>query len=77
MSSRCAAAHHDDPRPCEEPRDAVIIKVGSTDVSACVLHGAAMLASIKGSRVYPGSSDGAAIEAFKRAQTVQPFDFMA
>jgi hypothetical protein len=73
--ARCQAAHQDDPRPCEGPHDAVIIQV-DTKVSACVLHGAVMLASIKGAKVYPGSVESSAIEAFNRAQSMKPFDFL-
>lgn len=75
MVSRCQAAHEDDPRPCEGPQDAVSIQTSGATVSGCVLHGAVMLASIRGAKVYPGSVDKAAIEAFTRAQSMTPFDF--
>ncbi|HEU4542999.1 MAG TPA: hypothetical protein VFR23_17850 [Jiangellaceae bacterium] len=43
----------------------------------CVRHGAAMLASLAGARVHPGSVEGAAIETFERAQKRRPFDFVS
>lgn len=41
----------------------------------CVHHAARLLASLAGSRVYPGpgAPETAAIEAFNRAQTIEPF----
>jgi hypothetical protein len=65
----CAAAHIDDPRPCDGPADAVVVrdKFGG-EASGCVRHAAAMLAAVDGSTVHAGSVPGAAIEAFKRAQ---------
>ena len=72
--ARCEAAHVEDKRPCEGPPTAVRI-VDRTDAEAtgCLLHGAALLASIEGGRVYP--LDGSAIEVYQRAQTMRPFDF--
>ena len=63
---RCAAAHVADPRPYEGLKDGVQI-VDQTDaaVSACVLHGAVLLASLEGGRVYPlNGPDGSAIAVF-------------
>jgi hypothetical protein len=75
---RCSAAHVADPRPCEGPKTAVQI-VDQTDaaVSACVLHGAVLLASLERGRVYPlNGPDGSAITVFTRAQTLPAFDFL-
>ncbi|MGW4476988.1 hypothetical protein ACWENQ_45670 [Nonomuraea sp. NPDC004354] len=73
---RCPAAHEDDRQRCEGPADAVIIQdVAGTKVEGCVLHGAIMLASLKGAKVYPGPVEGYAIEVFTRAQGMKPFDF--
>lgn len=103
--ARCAAAHHQDPSPCEGPVDAVLIRerravaarkrdgiggvsmTGRQDldgVPACVHHGARLLASMHGGHAYPGPSndvgrepgDGAAAEAFRRAKTMKPFEWV-
>jgi hypothetical protein len=50
-----------------------------TGVSAagCVLHGAVLLASLDGGRVYPlNGPAGAAIAAYRLAQTLPAFDFL-
>ncbi len=82
---RCAAAHRDDPTPCEGPQDAVEIRsrfmsrardADTVGVLGCVRHGAHMLASLDGGRVYPGPGDTAghaAIDTYKQAQTTPPF----
>jgi hypothetical protein len=84
IASRCAAAHRDDPTPCEGPQDAVRIydrwKSGG-GVLGCVHHGARMLASVVGGLVYPGPSsdvgrrpgNDAAVDAYVRAQATRPF----
>ena len=66
---RCAAAHIDDPSPCDGPADAVLVrdKVAG-EAKGCVRHAAAMLRAVEGSTVHAGSVPGAAIEAFKRAR---------
>jgi hypothetical protein len=76
MSQRCIAAHQDDPRPCEGPHDAVLIRANVT-VPACVLHGATMLVSVIDAKVYPGCVENAAIEVFQRAQDATPFAFLS
>ncbi|WP_246144819.1 hypothetical protein [Actinacidiphila oryziradicis] len=83
---RCDAAHPDDPTPCEGPHDAVEIRdrfmsrardAITVGTLGCVHHGARMLASLDGGRVYPGPSgapgDAAAIDAYQRAQALPPF----
>ena len=80
---RCDAAHRDDPTPCEGPGDAVEVRdrfmsrardAMSTGVLGCVHHGARMLASVDGGRICPGrTGDGAAIDAYRRAQVLPPF----
>jgi hypothetical protein len=76
--SRCAAAHGDDVRLCEGQRDAVqVIDRTGASVEGCVLHGAVLLASLEGGRVFPWKGpDGAAIEVFRRAQTMPAFGFL-
>ena len=64
---RCAAAHRQDPTPCEGPGDAVLIRDAAMGrrrsdddergVLGCVHHGARMLASLEGGLVYPGPSN--------------------
>ena len=75
---RCPAAHPEDPSPCEGPHDAVrIVDQHSTEVLACIHHGARLYASLERARVYPTpGNDGAAIEVYRRAQTIQPFEWM-
>ncbi|MDI5966447.1 hypothetical protein [Streptantibioticus silvisoli] len=53
-------------------------------VPGCVHHGARLLASMHGGHAYPGPSndtgrepgDGAATEAYRRAKTLKPFDWV-
>jgi hypothetical protein len=80
--NRCPAAHRDDATPCEGPHNAVrILDQRGTERLGCVHHAARLLASIEGGRVYPGPSstvgrtegNGAAIDAYKRAQHLPPF----
>lgn len=74
----CGASHTADARPCEGRRDAVqVIDRTGTSVDGCVLHSAALLAALEGGRVVPlNGPDGAAIDAFRRAQAMSPFDFL-
>ncbi|MQS99032.1 hypothetical protein FF041_02100 [Streptomyces jumonjinensis] len=79
--ARCAAAHADDPTRCEGAGDAVLVRDRYTAVGGvlgCVHHGARMLASIEGGRVYPGHAPGsAAIAVWTRAQSIRPFAWVA
>jgi hypothetical protein len=79
LRQRCAAAHGEDPRPCEGATDAVqIVDQAGVAVAACLLHGAVLLASLDGARVYPlNGPEGSAITVFTRAQTLPPFDFLS
>lgn len=74
--TRCAAAHVEDQRACDGAIDAVRVvdRVGE-QTTGCVRHGAALLASIENGRVYPGSVEGAAVEAYRAAQAPRPFEF--
>jgi hypothetical protein len=74
---RCAAAHAEDVSACEGPLDAVrVVDELGGEVLGCVRHGAVLLASLECGRVYPGPGhDGYAIEVFKRAQQLKPFNF--
>jgi hypothetical protein len=75
---RCPAAHVADPRPCDGPTDSVqIIDQTGDATSACLLHGAVMLASLERGRAYPlNGPDGSAITVFTRAQRLPAFDFL-
>ena len=60
--TRCAAVHGDDGSRCDGPVDAVrVVDAAGSEVPGCVRHGAVLLASLDGGRVYRGSVDGAAI----------------
>ena len=75
-AERCGAAHPEDTSGCEGRTDAVrIIDQAGNEVSGCVRHGAVLLSSLERGRVLPGSVEGAAIEAYQRAQTLPPFAF--
>ena len=75
---RCTAAHVLDPRPCEGAPDTVqIVDQTGGGVAACLLHGAVLLASLDGGRVYPlGVPEGCAISVYVRARSLPPFDFL-
>jgi hypothetical protein len=73
---RCEAAHPEDGSACEGEPDAVrVIDQAGDEVYGCVHHIAVMLASVEGARVYPGSVEGSAIEAYTLARLLQPFAF--
>jgi hypothetical protein len=76
---RCAAAHAEDPRPCEGAVDAVeIVDRAGVGVAACLLHGAVLLASLDGARVYLlNGPEGSAIAVYAQARTMPPFDFLS
>lgn len=72
--NRCPAAHVEDPSPCDGPHDAVrVCDQFGGEAYGCLHHGAVLLASLEGGRVYPGT--GSAIEVFERAQKLRPFQF--
>lgn len=73
---RCGAAHPDDRSVCEGPVDAVrLVDRRGDQVTGCVHHGARMLASLSGGRVYPGpgADHGCAVDVFRRAADLEPF----
>lgn len=78
MTARCPAAHPDDPDPCTGPIAVTVVDARNTGVNSCEHHGARMLASLKGGRVYalPDAPDGAAIRVHKAAGTTQPFPWI-
>lgn len=77
-AQRCAAAHAQDPSDCDGLLDAVrVVDQENADVLGCVQHGAVLLATLVGGRVYPGPGDtgGSAIDTSKWAQTLRPRSF--
>lgn len=77
--ARCAAAHSEDPRPCEGPTDAVqIVDQTGAPAAACVLQGAVLLASPAGGRVcLLNGPSGSAITVHVRARALPAFDFLS
>jgi hypothetical protein len=73
---RCEAAHPQDTSACEGQPGAVrVVDEVGDELHGCVHHASVVLASVAGSRAYPGSVAGAAVEAFTRAQLREPFAF--
>jgi hypothetical protein len=71
---RCTAAHPEDPTACQGPPDAVrILDADDVEVRGCEHHGARLLASLEGARVFPGSVGGAATRVFAAADGIRPF----
>ncbi|MCZ4103842.1 hypothetical protein O3W51_48210, partial [Streptomyces sp. H39-C1] len=78
-TDRCAAAHHEDPTPCDGPPVVTVLDAHNNGADGCEHHGARLLASLKGARVYPlpDAPDGAATRVFKAADTTRPFPWLA
>lgn len=72
---RCPAAHRDDPTPCDGPPVVTVLDRTNAGVVGCEHHGARLLASLDGGRVYtlPDAPAGAAIRVFKAAADTRPF----
>ncbi|WP_329366911.1 hypothetical protein [Streptomyces sp. NBC_01483] len=72
---RCPAAHPDDPTPCVGPPVVTVLDAGHAGADGCEHHGARLLASLEGGRVYalPDAPAGAAIRVFKAADGMRPF----
>lgn len=72
---RCSAAHPEDPTPCGGPVVVTVLDASNAGANGCEHHGARLLASIEGGRVYPlpDAPDGAATRVFKAADTTHPF----
>jgi hypothetical protein len=80
VSERCRAAHGEDRSDCDGPPMAVrVVDQFGEQVTGCVHHGAVLLASLDSGRVYtgPDAVDGAAIEVYRRAQRLAPFDVLS
>ncbi|MDX2675814.1 hypothetical protein [Streptomyces soliscabiei] len=74
-AQRCAAAHPDDPTPCGGPAAVTVLDASNSGADGCEHHGARLLASIEGARVYPlpDAPQGAAVRVFKAADSTRPF----
>jgi hypothetical protein len=78
MTARCPAAHPDDPTPCEGPPAVTVLDRHNHGANGCEHHGARLLASLEGGRVYPlpDAPDQAAIRVFKAADRIRPFPWI-
>lgn len=76
--SRCPAAHSEDPTPCAGPVVVTVLDRHNAGANGCEHHGARLLASLDGGRVYalPDAPEGAAIRVFKAADGIRPFPWM-
>ncbi|MGW5335040.1 hypothetical protein [Streptomyces bauhiniae] len=76
---RCPAAHPDDPSSCGGPVVVTVLDTLSAGLDGCEHHGARLLVSLAGGRVYalPDAPGGAAIRTFKAAATLRPFPWEA
>ncbi|MFF0850144.1 hypothetical protein ACFYVM_03725 [Streptomyces sp. NPDC003280] len=72
---RCPAAHPDDPTPCAGRVAVTVLDAVNAGADGCEHHGARLLASLAGGRVYalPDAPSGAAIRVFKAAAGTRPF----
>ncbi|GAB2732617.1 hypothetical protein [Streptomyces bullii] len=72
---RCPAAHPEDPTQCVGPVVVTVLDADNAGADGCEHHGARLLASLEGGRVYalPDAPAGAAIRVFKAADTTRPF----
>jgi hypothetical protein len=72
---RCPAAHVEDLTPCTGPIVVTVLDATNAGADGCEHHGARLLASLEGGRVYPlpDAPDGAAIKVFEVAATTRPF----
>ncbi|HEY8981733.1 MAG TPA: hypothetical protein VIU15_19375 [Streptomyces sp.] len=76
--TRCPAAHPDDPTPCDGPPVVTVLDRQNAGANGCEHHGARLLASLEGGRVYalPDAPAGAAIRVFKAADGIHPFPWI-
>ncbi len=72
---RCPAAHPEDPTPCGGPVVVTILDAANAGANGCEHHGARLLASLKGGRVYAlgTAPEAAAIRVFQTAASTRPF----
>jgi hypothetical protein len=77
-TDRCPAAHFEDPTPCDGPPVVTVLDAQGGGADGCEHHGARLLASLEGGRVYglPEAPEGAAIRVFKAADATRPFAWL-
>jgi hypothetical protein len=77
-TTRCPAAHPDDPTPCGGPIVVTVLDADNAGATGCEHHAARLLASLEGGRVYglPDAPEGAAIRVFKAAGDLRPFPWL-
>ncbi|MFF5144272.1 hypothetical protein ACFY6U_31905 [Streptomyces sp. NPDC013157] len=75
MDRRCPAAHPEDPTGCVGPVVVTVLDAHNSGANGCEHHGARLLASLDGARVYalPDAPAGSAIRVFTAADTIRPF----
>ncbi|USQ86997.1 hypothetical protein NFX46_26740 [Streptomyces phaeoluteigriseus] len=73
---RCPAAHPEDPTPCDGRTVVAILDTANASAEGCAHHGARLLASLDGARVY-ALPDAPATRVFKAADTIRPFPWLA
>ena len=76
--ARCPAAHVEDPTPCGGPPVVTVLDAANAGADGCEHHGARLLASLEGGRVYPlpDAPAEAAIRVFKAADSIRPFPWV-
>jgi hypothetical protein len=72
---RCPAAHPEDPSPCDGTPVVTVLDATNAGLVGCEHHGARLLASLAGGRVYalPDAPEGAALRVFKAAAVTAPY----
>ncbi|WP_109006322.1 hypothetical protein [Streptomyces rishiriensis] len=75
---RCPAAHPEDPTPCAGGVVVTVLDRFNGGADGCEQHGARLLASLDGGRVYglPHAAPGTAIRVFTAAAGIRPFCWM-
>lgn len=78
VEPRCPAAHPEDPSPCGGPAVVTVLDATNAGLNGCEHHGARLLASLDGGRVYalPDAPEGAAIRVFQAADRTHPFPWV-
>lgn len=78
-AQRCPAAHDEDPTPCDGPPAVTVLDSSNAGADGCQHHGARLLASLDGGRVYglPGAPEGSATRVFQAAAGIRPFAWYA